>query len=275
MDCTLPPDAPPSGRTNSKIALLVGDDVHAVLAARTLAFHLAPFRIYLPKTYHAFFEMDACASNLIDSSELVQHKTARFPWPKKESRPDALVKPLVSDGINKAVLLTEHSQSEAWTDPTLLSLLSKGLDQLLIVNGVEAQLESLVQPPLQVGPQALARATHAHRIKSPNSLKALVFLSTEAWLGQKPEVSGQLISWLEEQQLTATRLKLGLDIGRMCFTEPDRLRQRQLRESVSALQTCNWGDLLGYMAYADLIATDQKELIPVAKCLGKSNCKLL
>lgn len=259
-----------------KLGMLVSDDVQAALAARHLAYQVQPSRIYLSKTFHAFFEMDPFASVLVDSAGLVQHKTSRLPWPKKQASPEATVKPLLGDGVNTLLILATGPQAQIWTHPDVFKPLCEGLAQVLIVQNWDVPADSSLQaPPLQAGPQSLARATHAYRSKSPNALKALVFLSADAWLGRKPDVSEQLISWLEGQQTTAKRLKLNLDITRMTFTVADRLEQRQLNEAVSALQACSWTDLLGYMAYADLIASDQKELIQVARCLGKSNCTLL
>lgn len=259
-----------------KLGMLVSDDVQAALAARHLAYQVQPSRIYLSKTFHAFFEMDPFASALADSVGLVQHKTSRLPWPKKQTTPEATVKPLLGDGINTLLIVATGPQAQLWTHPDVFKPLCEGLAQVFIVQNCNVPADSGFQaPPLQAGPQSLARATHAYRSKSPNALKALVFLSADAWLGRKPDVSARLIAWLDEQQATAKRLKLNLDITRMTFTVADRLEQRQLNEAVTALQTCTWTDLFGYMAYADLIASDQKELIQVAKCLGKSSYTLL
>lgn len=259
-----------------RLGILVSDDVQAVMGARHLAYQVEPSCIYLSKTYHAFFEMDSFAPTLIESADLMQLKTSRLPWSKKQSTPGAVVRPLIADGINTLVMLASGTQSQIWTNPKVFKPLCEGLAQVFLVQNCNDLMDSGFQAPaLQAGPQALARATHAYRSKSPNALKALVFLSVEAWMGRKPDVSKQLISWLDDQQSTANRLKLNLDVSRMSFPVADRLEQRQLKETVSALQTCAWTDLLGYIAYADLIASDQKELIHVARCLGKSNCKLL
>lgn len=261
-----------------KLALLVDDDVMAVMAARILAYHIPPSQIYLPQTYQAFFEMDPWAQAVLDSAELVQVKPAKFAWPKRGSYHGVVAKALASEGVNTAVILANGgSSAQKWTSPEVFDSLCEGLSQVLMVQDFESPMADpeVHVPTLQAGPLSLARATHVYRSKSPNTLKALVFLTAGAWLGQKPEVSKQLVSWLDEQQATAARLKLGLDINRLCFTAADRLQQRQLKDAATALQACTWRELLGYMAYADLIACDQKELIHLAKCLGKSNCKLL
>lgn len=255
-----------------KLGLIVGDHINSVLAARILSQAHNPSHLYLSKSFHAFVEMDPWASAFKDSSELIQYKAAKF----LRSEREVCVQPLANQGIRTAVFLSSEPATDAWSEVAITKLLCQGLDQALFVQGLEQSLDAeMDNPPIQAGPQALARATHAYRSKSPNMLKALVFLTPEAWLGQKPEVSNKLGSWLDEQQSTAGRLKLGLDISRMCFTASDKLQQRQLNHSVSSLLTCNWADLLGYMAYADLIVTDQKELIRVAKYLGKSHCNLL
>jgi hypothetical protein len=264
-----------------KLAVLGGDNVLSVLSARIVAQQLGPMRIYLPKSFHAFLEMDPWASTLRDVSDLVHFKASGLFRSTKSNIKNALVEPLALQGVNCAVLLGGETLSDTWGDPAIAELLCQGLDRVWTVQDMDIPFDSsnhtfkLQSPPLQAGAQSLARATLDYRSKSPSMLKALVFLSAEAWLGKKPEVSKQLVSWLEDQQATAQRLKLGLDISRLCFGVSDRLAQRQLNDSVSALQTCNWADLLGYLAYADLIATDHKELIHVARCLGKTNVNLL
>ncbi|MDH4396736.1 MAG: hypothetical protein QE278_13745 [Limnobacter sp.] len=262
------------------LGIVVGGQVPAVLAARIMALQLtsqpAPVHIYLPKPFHALMEMDVWAPAIRDANDLIQSKSAKF-W---RSSQQLIVQPLSDQGISTAVFLGSGVGASSWADPTLAKALCQGLDQAMIVQQVDPFLDSalasnLSSPALQAGPQSLARATHAYRSKAPNMLKALVFLSAEAWMGQNPQVSTQLASWLDEQQSTAKRLKLQLDVCRMCFAVPDPLAQRQLNAVAVSVQTCNWADLLGYMAYADLIATDQKELILVAKSMGKVSCNLL